>query len=130
MFGHRSWRSFLRSKAGVNFLRLLGFSAVLAVGVGYGVYQFSLSAFTTSKSEEKVTALQLIDAFVTTYSTERAKFGATAAPVPATFRAHSIDLFNKARLGDDALRLVWVGRAGPGTTTPPPDPQTPPPPKP
>jgi PAS domain S-box-containing protein len=123
MFGHRGWRSFLRSKAGANFLRLLGFSAVLAAGVGYGVYQFSLSAFTTSKSEEKVTALQLIDAFVTTYSNERAKFGAADAAVPATFRAHSIDLFNKMRQGDDALRLVWVGRAGREIKTGPTDAQ-------
>jgi len=123
MLGHHGWRRFLRSKAGVNFLRLLGFSAVLAVGVGYGVYQFSLGAFTTSKSEEKVTALKLIDAFVTTYSNERAKFGATAAPVPATFRAHSIELFNKARLGDDALRLVWVGRTGREIKTAPTDTQ-------
>jgi PAS domain S-box-containing protein len=91
--------------------------------VGYGVYQFSLSAFTTSKSEEKVTALQLIDAFVTTYSNERAKFGAAEAPVPATFRAHSIDLFNKMRQGDDALRLVWVGRAGRQVKTGPTDAQ-------
>ena len=121
MFGHRGWHQFLRSKAGVNFLRLLGFAAVLAVGVGYGVYQFSLGAFTTSKSEEKVTALQLVDAFVTTYSNERSKFGAADATVPATFRAHSIDLFNKARQGGDALRLVWVGRAGREIKTAPTD---------
>src|ERR1700693_3963663 len=107
MFEHRGWRTVLPSQAGVYFLRLLGFAAVLAIGVGYGVYQFSLSAFTTSKSEEKVTALQLVDAFVTTYSSERSKFGAAEAAVPATFRAHSIDLFNKARQGGDALRLVW-----------------------
>ena len=123
MFGHRGWRNFLRSKVGANFLRLLCFSAVLAVGVGYAVYQFSLSAFTTSKGEEKVTALQLIDAFVTTYSSERAKFGAAAAPVPATFRAHSIDLFNKMRQGDDALRLILVGRAGREIKTAPTDAQ-------
>jgi len=112
MFGHRGWRSFLRSKAGTNFFRLLGFLAVLAVGVGYGIYQLNLSAFTTGKSEETVTALQLIDAFVTTYSSERAKFSAVEAPVPATFRAHAIELFNKVRQGDDVLRLNLVGRTG------------------
>jgi PAS domain S-box-containing protein len=112
MFEHRGWRSFLRSKAGANFLRLLGFSAVLAVGVGYGVYQLSLNAFTTSKSEETVTALQLTDAFVTNYSNERTRFNAGDAPVPATFRAHSIELFNKVRQGDDVLRLILVGRTG------------------
>src|SRR5579859_1064197 len=112
MVEQRRGRSFLGSRAGANFLRLLCFSAVLAVGVGYGVYQFSLSAFTTSKSEETITALQLTDAFVNTYSSERSKFGATEAPVPATFRAHSIELFNKVRQGDDVLRLVLVGRSG------------------
>jgi PAS domain S-box-containing protein len=112
MVGQRRWRTFLGSRAGANFWRLLCFSAVLAVGVGYGVYQFSLNAFTTSKSEETITALQLTDAFVNTYSRERAKFGAADAPVPATFRAHSIELFNKVRQGDDVLRLVLAGRSG------------------
>jgi len=93
------------------------------MGVGYGVYQFSLGAFTTTKSDEKVTALQLIDAFVTTYSNERAKFAAADAPVPSTFRAHSIELFNKVRQGDDVLRLVWVGRAGREIKTAPTDAQ-------
>ena len=112
MVGHSGWRAFLGSRAGANFWRLLCFSVVLAVGVGYGVYQFSLSAFTTSKGEETITALQLTDAFVNTYSSERSKLGAAEAPVPATFRAHSIDLFNQVRQGDDVLRLVLVGRPG------------------
>jgi PAS domain S-box-containing protein len=121
MVGQRSWRTFLTSRAGANFLRLLCFSAVLAVGVGYGVYQLSVDAFTTSKGEETITALQLTDAFVNTYSNERAKFGATDAPVPATFRAHSIELFNKLRQGDDVLRLVLVGRPGREIKTAPSD---------
>jgi PAS domain S-box-containing protein len=123
MIGQRGWRSFLGSRAGANFWRLLCFSAVLAVGVGYGIYQFSLSAFTTAKSEETITALQLTDAFVNTYSSERAKLSATEAPVPATFRAHSIELFNKVRQGDDVLRLVLVGRSGREIKTAPSDAQ-------
>jgi hypothetical protein len=107
----------------VNFWRLLCFAAVLAAGVGYGIYQFSLSAFTTGKSEETVTALQLTDAFVSTYSNERIKFGATDAAVPATFRAHSIELFNKLRQDDDVLRLVLVGRLGREIRTAPTDAQ-------
>jgi len=123
MFGHHGWRTFLGSKAGVNFWRLLCFAAVLATGVGYGIYQLSLSAFTTSKSEETTTALQLTDAFVNTYSSERTKFAAADAPVPATFRAHSIELFNKVRQGDDVLRLVLVGRPGLEIRTAPSDAQ-------
>ena len=121
MFVHRGWPTFLRSKAGVNFLRLLCFSAVLATVVGYGVYQFSLSAFTTNKSEEKITALQLVDAFVTNYSNVRSQFGGENAPVPASFRAHAIELFNHARQGDDVLRLLLVGRAGREIKTAPAD---------
>ena len=121
MFGHRGWRAFLGSRAGANFWRLLCFAALLAGGVGYGIYQFSLNAFTTSKSEETVTALQLTDAFVNTYANERTKFSAADAPVPATFRAHSIELFNKVRQGDDVLRLVLVGRPGREIKTAPSD---------
>jgi len=58
-------RRFVRSRAGCNLLIFLCFSAALAAGIGYGVYQFSVSAFTATKSEEKITALQLVDAFVT-----------------------------------------------------------------
>ena len=54
MSGHRGWRGFLRSRAGANYWKLLCFSIALAAGVGYGVYQFSLSAFTTSKTQEKI----------------------------------------------------------------------------
>lgn len=121
MFVNRGWHGFVRSKAGSNFLKLACFSAALAAGIGYGVYQFSVSAFTANKSEEKITALQLVDAFVTNYANARAQFGGDGAPVPATFRAHSIDLFNKARNGDDVLRLLWVGRANREIATPPAD---------
>lgn len=116
-----SLRRFCRSRAGCNLLILLCFSAALAAGIGYGVYQFSVSAFTTSKSEEKITALQLVDAFVTNYSNVRTTFGNATAPVPATFRAHSIELFNAARSGDNVLRLRWVGRPGREIATPPAD---------
>lgn len=121
MASGRVWRGFIRSRTGFNFLKLLCFSAILAAGVGYGVYHFSVNAFMTNKSEEKITALQLVDAFVTNYSNLRAEFGSASAPVPASFRAHSIELFNKARSGDDVLRLLWVGRDGRELVTPPAD---------
>jgi len=102
-------RRFVRSRAGCNLLIFLCFSAALAAGIGYGVYQFSVSAFTATKSEEKITALQLVDAFVTNYSDARATFGNADAPVPATFRAHSIELFNAARSSDNVLRPALGG---------------------
>ncbi|HXP30321.1 MAG TPA: ATP-binding protein [Stellaceae bacterium] len=101
----------------------LGFSAVVSAVVAYGFYYSSLSWFKAHKSEEKITALQLVDAFVTNYSQLRSQLGSNA-PVPATFRAHSIELFNKARGADqdnDFFRLRWVGRQGREIATPPTD---------
>jgi PAS domain S-box-containing protein len=114
---------FIRSKTGSRFLKFVCFCAVLAAGIGYGVYSFSIAAFTANKSEEKITALQLVDAFVTNYAEMRTKFGNETAPVPATFRAHSIDNFNKLRSADSVLRLLWVGRQGREIATPPADAQ-------
>jgi signal transduction histidine kinase len=41
--------------------------------------------------------------------------------VPATYRAHAIERFNRLRKDDDALRLVWVGRPDRFIATPPSD---------
>jgi len=116
-------RLFVRSKAGANLLKFLCFSAILAAGVGYGLYHFSVASFTASKSEEKITALRMVDAFVSEYTALRSNLGAGDAPVPATFRAHSIDRFNKSAGGDSLLRLVWVGRPGREIKTAPTDSQ-------
>jgi diguanylate cyclase (GGDEF)-like protein/PAS domain S-box-containing protein len=79
-----------------------------------------LNWFVAHKSEEKATALRLVDAFVTTYSSVRAQLGGSA-PVPATFRAHSIEAFAKQLAGDDVFRLRWVGRPGREIKTAPTD---------
>jgi diguanylate cyclase (GGDEF)-like protein/PAS domain S-box-containing protein len=113
---------FLRSKSGRAFLLYLGLCAALSAIVGAGFYTVSLNWFVEHKSEEKVTALRLVDAFVTTYSSIRSQLGANA-PVPATFRAHSLDGFNKQRDGDDVFRLRWVGRPGREIKTSPADPE-------
>jgi signal transduction histidine kinase len=114
--------AFLASKAGSSFWKFTVFALLLAVAVGAGFYYSSVSWFKANKSQEKITALQLVDAFVTNYSILLKQFPAATAPVPATFRAHSIELFNKARASADVLRLSWVGRAGREITTPPADP--------
>src|ERR1700722_7039765 len=97
-------RRFLRSRSGRAFLLHLGLCAALSAAVGCGFYYSSLNWFVEHKSEEKTTALRLVDAFVTTYSSVRSQFGANA-PVPATFRAHSIEAFAKQLGGDDVFRL-------------------------
>jgi PAS domain S-box-containing protein len=98
----------------------LAFCAVVSAAVGYGFYHSSLTWFKEHKSEEKLTALRLVDAFVTNYSAIRAELGA-AAPVPATFRAHSIERFTQQQGSDDDFRLRWVGRLGRQIATAPSD---------
>ncbi|MGO4869908.1 MAG: diguanylate cyclase domain-containing protein [Roseiarcus sp.] len=115
-------RRFLASKSGLGLLLHLAFCAALSAAIGCGFYYSSLSWFKEHKSEEKVTALQLVDAFVTNYSNVRSKLGADA-PVPAEFRARSIEMFDKARGSDVNSRLLWVGRQGMAIKTPPADAQ-------
>src|SRR5436190_22825595 len=104
--------SFLRSREGSGLIGIVFFAAAFAVVAGYGFYQASLRAFIENKTEEKATALQLVDAFVSNYSTMRKELDAERAPVPATFRAHSIAIFNRARGAENAMRIKWIGRAG------------------
>jgi hypothetical protein len=87
---------FLGSRSGQGFILYLCFCQLLAAGIGYGFYASNLSWFKEHKSEEKITALQLVDAFVNTYTGLRTQLSASDAPVPATFRADSIAAFNKA----------------------------------
>jgi diguanylate cyclase (GGDEF)-like protein len=93
---------------------------MLSAAVGGGFYYSSLNWFVAHKSEEKITALRLVDAFVTNYSALRSQFAADA-PVPSTFRAHSIEGFNKQLGADDVFRLRWVGRPGREIATGPAD---------
>jgi methyl-accepting chemotaxis protein len=110
----------LRSKSGRIFAIYLLLAAAISAAVATYFYSTSLDAFVSQKAGEKITALQLVDAFVTTYSRMRSEFGQNA-PVPATFRAHSIDRFNK-QLGPDGIFVLrWVGRQGRQITTPPVD---------
>jgi diguanylate cyclase (GGDEF)-like protein/PAS domain S-box-containing protein len=119
MFSSRV-RRIPRSRSGRAFLLQLGLCAVLSAAVACGFYYSSLNWFVAHKSEEKATALRLVDAFVTTYSSVRSELGGTA-PVPATFRAHSIEAFAKQLVGDDVFRLRWVGRPGREIKTAPTD---------
>ena len=113
------WR-FVRSRSGRGFLLHLSICAVLSVAVGYRFYHFSLNWFKDHKSSEKITALQLVDAFVTNYSAIRSQFGEDA-PVPASFRAHAIEAFNKQNGDNSDFRLRSVGMPGREIATPPTD---------
>src|SRR4029079_6050940 len=100
-----------RSRSGLALALYLAFAAMVSVGVGYAFYHSSLNTFRAQKSEEKTTALRLIDAFVTTYSSMRSQLGPDA-PVPSTFRAHSIEAFSKQVGPNRDFVLRWVGRPG------------------
>jgi diguanylate cyclase (GGDEF)-like protein/PAS domain S-box-containing protein len=113
------WR-FMQSRSGRGFLLHLSLCALLSVAVGFGFYYFSLNWFKEHKSSEKIIALQLVDAFVTNYSAVRSQFG-PGAPVPASFRAHAIEAFNKQNGNNSDFHLASVGRPGREILTPPSD---------
>jgi diguanylate cyclase (GGDEF)-like protein/PAS domain S-box-containing protein len=115
-------RRFIGSRSGRGFLVHLALCAALSASVGLGFFYFSVNWFKEHKSEEKFIALRLVDAFVTDYSAIRSQFG-TTAPVPATFRAHAIEAFNKGRTNSNDFRLQWVGREGRQILTGPSDKQ-------
>jgi signal transduction histidine kinase len=117
-----SIRAFLHSREGNGWIAVLLFSAALSFVAAYGFYQSSVRSFVNNKSDEKTTAMRLVDAFVSNYSAVRHDFGSDAAPVPASFRARSIELFNQSRGTADTLRLHWIGRAGHAIVTGPTDP--------
>jgi diguanylate cyclase (GGDEF)-like protein/PAS domain S-box-containing protein len=110
----------MRSRSGRGFLLHLSVCAALSVTVAYGFYYFSLNWFEEHKSREKIIALQLVDSFVTNYSAVRSQFGKDA-PVPATFRAHAIEAFNKQNGDNSDFRLASVGRPGREILTAPTD---------
>lgn len=83
-----------------------------SIGIGLTSYKLSVYRFETNKFEEQVTAPRLVDAFVANYSDLRGSQLDSDAPVPATFRPHSIERFNRSSLGDWALRLDWLGIPG------------------
>jgi len=113
--------SFFNSRSAQGLVFYLNFCLIVAAGFAWAFYSSSLTWFEQTKSEEKVTALRLVDAFVQNYSQIRATLG-PKAPVPATFRAHAIDFFNKSdpEKGGE-FRLLWVGRDGRQIATAPAD---------
>ncbi len=111
---------FVRSRTGRAFAVYLALSAALcALGANY-FFRTSLQSHLAQKADQNVTALRLVDAFVTNYSRVRAQFGANS-PVPATFRAEAIEAFNKKTGSHGTFVLRSVGPAGREIKTPPTD---------
>lgn len=110
---------FLGSRSGQGFIIFLCFCQLLAAAIGFGFYASNLSWFKEHKSEEKITALQLVDAFVNEYAAVRAQLSAGQAPVPATFRAEAIAGFAKDHAADGTFDLSLVGVPGRAIKTAP-----------
>jgi methyl-accepting chemotaxis protein len=111
---------YIQSNTGRAFFIYLALCGALSVMVANYFYNTSLEAHLAQKAEENVTGLRLVDAFVTTYSRVRSQFG-QSSPVPATFRADSIESFNKQPGAVGKFLLRWVGREGRQIKTPPAD---------
>ena len=118
--GMSTFVRFVRSKAGRILLIYVILAGVISAAVASYFYTTSLTTFIARKVDEKAATLQLVDAFVTNYSRLRSQFGENA-PVPAIFRAHSIETFNKQLGTSGAFILRWVGREGRQIATPPVD---------
>ncbi len=121
MVSRTTTSGFLQSKAGTGFLTYLCCALVISGAIGYGLYYAGLRWFQQAKSEEEITALRLVDAFVADYSDNRSQFLSGEAPVPATFRAHAIARFNRSRDAATTLHLVMVGPPGREIAIPPAD---------
>ena len=111
---------FVRSRTGRAFAVYLALSAALCAVATNHFYGTSLQSHLAQKADENVTALRLVDAFVTNYSRVRAQFG-TNSPVPASFRADAIEAFNKQPGSRGTFVLRSVGRQGREIKTPPTD---------
>lgn len=114
--GDSGWVRYGKS---LSLLLTLMAAAVIGAGLSFSYYHLSKDAFERSKSEEKLTVLRLVDAMVNTYTDMRSD----DAPVPATFRAKSIDSFRQAVGGNDSVRIGWIGVPGRQITVGPSDPQ-------
>ncbi|HMB48689.1 MAG TPA: response regulator [Afifellaceae bacterium] len=105
---------------GVTFFAIaLLIGLVLGAVVTGTYYYLGWSTLVESKAREKANILRLTSAFVSTYSSARATSGATDAPVPATFRAHAIEAFNKSAPDSEAIRVAMVGFPGRSIETEP-----------
>ena len=113
--------SFCASRPGRGYFAYLVVCALLASVLAYGIHAWNAAVFEKSKGEEGITALQLIEAFVSTYASVRATHANATAPVPASFRAATIERFNHDRDPSAQLSLLMVGVPGREIKIPPTD---------
>jgi signal transduction histidine kinase len=101
-------RAFMGSREGNGWIGILLFAAALAFAAAFGFYQASLKSFARSTIDERVTATQLVDAFVRNYANLTHDPGTANADA---FRTQALLRFNEAP-GQNVLRLGWIDRDG------------------
>ncbi len=84
------------------------FSSVLSIGY----YYTSSNKFSQRISENKKSMLELVAAFVSTYSQQRTLDNQQHLPVPGAFRQSSLKLFDKLNSVDKGIRIKIVDLAG------------------
>ena len=85
---------------------------VAGIGTAMAYYVHGRSSYKERKAEEKSAVIQLVSAFVSTYSQHRISDQKYKMPVPATFRANALDAFNEAQKSNDATIVEMVGIPG------------------
>ena len=83
-----------------------------ALGAGDRARRYLIEEFVVGSGAEAVTTLELIDAFVNTYTAEREGLDAHAATVPASFRARALARFAAERDAPGRIRVSMVGMPG------------------
>ena len=94
-----------------------------AGALSYTYYTISYNKYMLRKGEEKTTVLELVSAFVSTYSGHRTAQTGVSLPVPATFRATALESFNKKRTEGHNIIVQMVGIPGLAIKTEPLDEQ-------
>ncbi len=96
-----------------SILLAIIFASVLSIGY----YYTSSNKFSQRISENKKSMLELVAAFVTTYSQQRALDNQQHLPAPGTFRQSSLKLFDKLNTVDYGIRIKIVDLAGSAVKT-------------
>jgi len=115
----------IRMAVGRGFGIFAVLCALGAAAAGLAYHRLNLVAFESNKRAEAMTALELVESFVLTYTRIQGAAppdAGSGAPVPATFRAHAIATFNERRASGQVLNVRWVGLPGREIRTPAGDP--------
>jgi len=98
--------------------------AIIFAGVlSTGYYYTSSNKFSQRISENKKSMLELVSAFVSTYTQQRALDDQLHLPVPGVFRQSSLKLFDRLNSVDYGIRIKIVDLAGSALKTHRPDEQ-------